>query len=129
MLIAADEVRLDKAARLELRFHPEQPMEQVGSSFLMHGRQAVLRLEPLTPEGVSISLQRVHMSGHQSSKGSEMSELRLSTERSYWRSAVALSWAPAGKEPPWVRLQTGERQWTFSVRGRKLTLDWDAAKK
>jgi len=129
VLIVADDVRLDKSARLELRFHPEQPMEQAGSSFLMHGRQAVLRLEPLTLEGVSISLQRIHMSGHQSSKGAEMSEVRLSAERSHWQSAVALSWAPAGKEPPRVHLQTGERQWTFSVRGRTLALDWDTARK
>ena len=122
VLIVADEVRLDKTAKLELRFHPEQSAQRVGNYFLMNGPRAVLRLEPLTLDGVSISAERISLPSRHGSGGSEMFEVRLSTERSSWQNAVAFSWSPAREKPVKVELQAKGQQWVFTAGKHTVTL-------
>ncbi|MHB9029044.1 MAG: DUF4962 domain-containing protein, partial [Candidatus Latescibacterota bacterium] len=56
ILIVADDIALDKADELELRFHPEQQKgESAGNTFIFRGKKADLRLELLTPDGVKMT--------------------------------------------------------------------------
>jgi hypothetical protein len=57
--------------------------------------------------------------------GTKLFTIRLTKHDSRWQNAIALSWAPEGKEPKHVSLVKGEYTWTFSIAGRKLVFDWD----
>ena len=128
VLIVADDILLDKEASLELRFHPEQEAVRDGNVFLAKGKRAILRLEPLTTEGIQIAAGPVSLPDQHAQEKSSMFTIRLSTQRAAWRNAVALSWCPAEREPPKVTLRAEARRWTFVVGERKLVLDWDAGK-
>ena len=125
VLIVADEILLDKESSLELRFHPEQQAERQGNVFLAKGKQVVLRIEPLTTEGVQVSGEALPLPGRHGGKEASLFAVRLRTQRAKWHNAVALSWSRAGEKPTQVSLQTEGRRWTFGVRDRKLVLDWE----
>jgi hypothetical protein len=128
VLIVADDILLDKPLPLELRFHPEQQAEHLGTVFVAKGTKAVLRIEPLSTDGVQVSGESLPLPGRQDGKQSSLFAIRLATRRSMWRNAVALSWSAVGKEPTEVVLRAEARRWTFVVEGRKLVLDWDSGK-
>jgi hypothetical protein len=128
VLIVADDILLDKEAALELRFHPEQEASRDGNVFLAKGRRATLRLEPLAIEGLQIAGEPEPLPGRHDQAKTSMFTIRLSTRRSAWRNAVAMSWSAAGKEPTKVTLRTEARRWTFVVGERKLVLDWDVGR-
>ena len=128
VLIVADDILLDKEAPLELRFHPEQEAVRDGNVFLAKGKRATLRLEPLAAEGVQIAAGPMPLPGQEGHEKSSIFTIRLSTRRSAWRNAVALSWSAAGKEPVRVTLRAAGDKWTFAVKDRPLTLDWTTGK-
>ena len=128
VLLVADDILLDKPLPLELRFHPEQQAEHLGTAFVAKGTKAVLRIEPLSTDGVQVSGDSLPLPGRQGEKQSSLFAIRLATQRAAWRNAVALSWCPAGREPTRVALHAEARRWTFVVGKRKLVLDWDTGK-
>jgi len=125
VLIVADEILMEKKSSLELRFHPEQPAERQENAFLAQGKQAVLRIEPLTAEGVEVSGEAMPLAARHGRKESGIFALRLRTEQEKWLNAVALSWSRAEEKPPRVALRAEGRRWAFAVRDRTLTLNWD----
>jgi len=116
---------LGKESSLELRFHPEQQASRQGNLFLANGKRLVLQIEPLTTEGVQFSAGAVPLPGRHGGKESTLLTVRLRTQRQRWRNAVALSWCPVEDTPKRVALRAKGRRWIFSVRDRKLVLDWE----
>jgi len=58
------QVVADKPALLELRFHPERSQSvRHGNAFVMQGRKAVLRLEPLSVENLAVSAEDMAIEG------------------------------------------------------------------
>lgn len=127
VLVVADEVELAAPAELELLFHPEDPAERgADGAWTAAGDKAVLRLEPLTPEGVSVAASEQTVSKEGGREPATMFRLGLRTRRAAWRNAVALSWAPAGERPPRAALRADGAVWTFAVGDRRARLDWDS---
>jgi hypothetical protein len=128
VLLVADDILLDKPRSLELRFHPEQQAERNGTAFVARGGKTVLRIDPLSTEGVQVSGESLPLPDGHGGKQSGLLAIRLATQRAAWRNAVALSWCPAEREPTTVALCVEDRRWTFVIGERKLVLDWDAGK-
>ncbi|HVF09415.1 MAG TPA: DUF4962 domain-containing protein, partial [Abditibacteriaceae bacterium] len=127
VLIIVDDIALDQPRALELRFHPESTQaERDGAAFLARGKQAVLRMEPLTVEGVNVTVGDVAEQSRGGKKERSMFALRCSTQRAQWRNAVALSWSKVGGEPVKVTLQKSDDRWTFAVGKRAVVFDWRA---
>ena len=120
--IVVDDIELDQARALDLRFHPEFPgSRRDDGAILCPGQRATLRIDPLTPEDVAIT------AGNLPGKDREGRPLatfavRLAATRSRWRNAVAFSWAPAGREPVRVTLERGSQGWVFHAGDRSVTL-------
>jgi hypothetical protein len=125
-LIVADEVQASRDVELEIRFHPGTEPAPHGNAFLSRGKQASLLLQPLTSDGVQVSLDSVQSAARSSHGSSRMVVVRLLAHRSSWRNAVALSWAPAGTEPATVSLSREPDRWTFTTDRGKFSLDWDS---
>ena len=128
VLIVADDIVLEKQSPLELRFHPEQQTERKGNVFLARDKQAVLRIEPLTTDGVQLSGEELPLPGRHGGKGSGMFAVCLKSQQKNWRNAVALSWSQVGAEPARIALRTEGQRWTFVVGDRKLALDWETGR-
>ena len=124
VLIVADDIALDAEHELELRLHPEHSQaERDGASLIIRSERAALRLEPLTTDGVAVAAEDVPGEDRRGS-GWSMFTVRLTTKRSEWRNAVALSWAPASAAPVRVTMQREGEQWRFSAGERTVALNW-----
>jgi hypothetical protein len=124
-LVVVDDIALDAARALELRFHPEAPKaDRDGAAFLCRGKAAVLRLEPLTAEGVTVEAGEVAAAGREGGKDDALFTVRLSRTAAAWRNAVALTWGASDGAPAKVTLEARGDAWTFRVGGRAATLDW-----
>jgi hypothetical protein len=124
VLIVIDDIAVEGERDLELRFHPEATRaEQKGQGFLIRGEKAALRIDLLTPDGVTLSAEDVAGEGRHGGEFS-MFTVRLATRRAAWRNAVALSWSPGADEPPAVSLRTEADTWSFQVGDRSVDLDW-----
>jgi hypothetical protein len=128
IVIVADDIAMDKDRALELRFHPEQEqLERDGAAFVARGRRAVLRLEALTQDGVTISAENLPAAGRDGEKAeltSSMFTVRLRKNGSMWRNAVALSWAASDAKPANVALKADGDLWRFTAGNRSVALDW-----
>ena len=125
VLIVTDDIEVDRARRLELRFHPEHPLEKAGEAgYIANGEKAVLRLEPLTAEGLEIEVGDAGMRYLNNPRAAPMSDIRLSCESSKWRNVVALSWARIGELPTRVVLNRRGEEWIVQAGRRKLVLKW-----
>ena len=123
--IVADDVELDAARDLELRFHTERPVERGdGGAWCARSAKSVLRLEPLTPADVTVAFGTETTDRRFADRPKELGSLRLSAHRAARRNAVAISWSPVTSEPAQVRLSTRDAVWRFSVGGRTASLDW-----
>ena len=126
VLIVIDDIAVNKKAKLELRFHPEHAArERDGSAFLSRGDAAVLRVDPLTPEGLTLSSEVI--AGQNRSvdkKPFAMETIRMQCDAVTWRNAVAFSWCGALKAPVAVQLKQDGTRWIFSVGSRTVTFDW-----
>lgn len=128
VLIVIDDIALDKSADLELRLHTESSDgKQDRGGYLVAGRQALLRVELLTPDNVKMDAANLPARGSHG-RGANLFTIRFSNHDSRWRNAVALSWAPVGTEVRHVSLAKDEKIWTFAVAGKKLIFDWEAAR-
>jgi len=126
VLLVLDDIALANSQPLELRLHTERPLQPAGAgAYLARGAQAVLRVEPLTSDGLKIAVGEDAIKGEHGGKAVKLTSLRLSCERSAWRNAVACSWSGAGGEPCRVGLKTAGAQWSFSAGPRKVVFDWD----
>ena len=128
ILIVADEIQVEKAGELELRFHPEADPAPQGNAFLTRGAKAILRIEPLTREGVEVHHDRQPSAGTTGRTEASMAAVRLTTHRDFWRNAVALSWSAVGHDPVAVSLTRDGDRWTFTSGSRTLTLDWSTGR-
>jgi len=126
VLIVLDDIALKRPKELELRFHPErQESETRAAMFFLRGEKSVLRLEPLTREGVSVRDEKLDtLPKEEDGKVIPMYTIRLNTRRSRWRNAVALSWSAKDAVPVRVRLTEDGDTWTFNARGRAVVFDW-----
>ena len=90
---------------------------------LLRGERTLLRIEPLTAEGVSVSAEDV---AAQDRSGGEdtMFAVRLRAKRTQWRNAVALSWSSAEGRPAGVTLSADGDIWTFRTGDRTVALNW-----
>jgi hypothetical protein len=124
VLLVLDDIVMEKPAPLELRFHTEQPLASaVAGAYLARGASAQLRLEPLTPDGLELSVAEDAIKGVHSGKTGKLSSLRLSCERGAWRNATACSWSATGSEPPPVSLTQDGPRWSFRIGPRTLVFD------
>ena len=123
VLIVIDDVELEEARKLELRFHPEQGKAQKdGNAFLIQGENTLMRIDPLTDAGVSISAEDVPGEGRHGETDWSMFTIRMINRTSRWRNAVALSWTTEGSLVK-VALQEAQNTWTFSVDSRIVEFD------
>jgi hypothetical protein len=128
ILIVADDIELAAPAKLELLLHPETvPVRGTDGAWTAISERAVLRLEPLRPEGVGVELCEQTAERSDACDKLAMIGLRLGTERTVWRNAVALSWAPTGSQPRRVALQTDGGNWIFTSGSLRVRLDWKSA--
>jgi len=125
VLIVADDIALERAADLELRFHPEVARAtQEGNAFTLDGKRARLRVDALTPEGVTLSAEALTAETRQGGKTDAMFTIRMTSHGARWRNAVAISWAAAGEAPPRVTVRTEGEALTFAAGERRVKLDW-----
>jgi hypothetical protein len=128
VLIVADEVVVDKAADLELRFHPEQTQaRQEENALVVNGRTTALWVENLVPQGSTFTAENLPAADRHGTQTDRMFTLRLATHAAQWRSAVALSWAKNGGNPVRVKLEQAGDTWTFIAGDRREILDWKKA--
>ena len=126
VLLVLDDIALEKTAPLELRFHTEQPLEKAADgTFVARGAKALLRVEPLSADGLKVEVGEDAIKGEHGSKTGKLSSLRLSGERAEWRNAVACTWGGAGREPGRVSLKVTGQQWTFTCGPRTVVFDWE----
>ena len=129
ILIVVDDIMLRQPRALELRFHPESTQgERDGVAFMARGKQSVLRIEPLTTEGVTIAAEAVAGPGRGDLKERSMFALRCSTQGARWRNAVALSWSKTGAEPTRIAFQVSGDRWHFTAGQRTVVFDWRTSK-
>ena len=125
VLIVIDDIAADRERDLELRFHPEQQeAESIGDAYLVRGKNAMLRIEPLTMQDVKVSAEALKLASLHKGDGLEaMFTVRLRKSGTMWRNVVAISWSASG-DPAVVGLKEGEDRWTFSVGERTVEFDW-----
>ena len=129
VLIVVDDIALNETRKLELRFHPEhRQVERDNEAFIIRGKQAILRLEPLTCENVKVTAEDIAGEGRHGDKDWSMFTVRFNTERSQWRNAIALSWTVANEVPVKITLNIEEDIWTFLAGDRAVTLNWITGK-
>lgn len=128
VLIVADDIRLKQPKRLELRFHPEQAAaRRDGVAFLLEGKKAILRIEPLTLDSVEVEAAPLKIEGRHSEDNLSLFTLRLSRTADKWRNVVAFSWAPLDQVPAKVGFETNGDTVTFRVGEDSFRLEWGGA--
>jgi hypothetical protein len=124
VLIVVDDIEADRERALELRFHPEYPGQRgEDGAVLCRGERSVLRIDPLTREGVDVTAGDLP-ARDRGGKPSTMYTVRLSANRRTWRNAVAFSWSASGGAPTRVRMETNADGWTFRTGSRVATVNW-----
>ena len=125
VLIVADDIELAAPADIELLFHPETaPVRGDDGAWTADGEQAVLRIEALSPEGVSAELCEQAAARSDACDRLAMIGLRFRAARDTWRNAVAFSWAPATQQPKRASLSRNGDVWTFCAGERIISLNW-----
>ena len=125
VLIVADDIALDAARPLELRFHPENITTRAADgAFGFIGKKAALRIEPLSTARVEITTGEEATTGQMGKGAPGMFSIRLRNNTAAWRNAVALTWSAAQAQPATVQLKQKGDRWTFTCAGHELTLDW-----
>ena len=129
VLLVIDDIQLTEPRALELRFHPEsREFKRQGRAFLFPGQHAVLRLEALTPATADIDAAALPATGRHGERNQTMFAVRLRTQAAQWRTAVALSWAPADQAPTKVAFQPTKNVWRFQAGTDTCELDWASGK-
>jgi hypothetical protein len=125
VLLVLDDLALDRRANLELRLHPEsRDCKQDRTGYRVTGRQAVLRVDLLTPDHVKMDAADLPTRGRQG-RGANLFTIRFTNHALRWQNAVALSWAPTGQEAKRLDCVKDGQAWTFVRGDRKLVFDWE----
>jgi hypothetical protein len=125
VLIVVDDVELDNDSEMELRFHPEyNQVSNDGDALIIQGKEAFLRLELLTSEGVNISVGDISGEGRHGENDFSMFSINLKTTKKIWRNAVALSWSKAKDDLAKVVLRDDGEVWKFHTSYRTVELNW-----
>jgi hypothetical protein len=131
ILIVIDDIEMDTAHNLELRFFPEQQKStKSGSSFFTQGEKAKMRLEPLTEDDVTISAEAID-AYLRTAKGTDPHPyyaIRLAKSGKTWRNAVAISWSGVNEKPAQILLEQEGDLWKFIVKDSTVTFDWKAGR-
>jgi hypothetical protein len=122
VLIVVDQIELDSARALDLRFHPEFPGTRLDDgAILCRGKRAALRIDTLTADGVEIAARDL-AGKDRDGKPSARFTVQLTKTAASWRNAVAFSWCPAEKDPTRVVLERDGDVWIFRAGERALTV-------
>jgi Domain of unknown function (DUF4962)/Heparinase II/III-like protein len=128
VLIVLDDIVLDRSADLELRLHTESSnCKRRGERCVVTGDGVVLCVDLLTAGNTKVDAGNLPARGRHGANV-KLFTIRFTTHDARWRNAIALSWAPPGKEVKHVVLVKGERTWTFAVADRKLVFDWETGR-
>lgn len=128
ILLVIDDVQTERRARLELCFHPEQSPRREGRALLAQGKQAVLRIDPLTTEGVSIGTDPAPLPGRKGRGGSTIEAVTLARQANRWQNAVAFSWSASDSAPPVVEGSAASGTWSFTTGKQRVTFNWTTGK-
>jgi hypothetical protein len=133
VLIVLDDIVLSQPRSLELRFHPEtrehpeiRESEKDGTAFIARGEQAVLRMEPLTLDGVNVGVTKTVAGSSQGAKERSTFTLWCPKKVTHWRNAVAFSWSKTGMEPLKVTYRVDGDNWVFSAGQHSVAFNWRA---
>lgn len=125
VLLVVDEVTLDAPRKLELSIHPEHAAtKDEDGAWTCRGKHSVLRVDPLSPEGVAFAAEETPIRGMHG-RNPRMFALRMTAETAKWRNAVALSWCAAGRLPAKVTLERGGELWVLRSGSRKVYVNFD----
>lgn len=125
VLVVVDDIETDGAKNLELRFHPEHRGEwnKDENVFRARGKTSALRLELLTPSGVTVWAGDAE-GKDRNGQAMALYSVRMAAPGPVWRNAVALSWKPLGEEPVKVQFLPERDQWVFDAGGRTAAVEW-----
>ena len=112
-LLVIDDIATDHPRDLELRLHP---VESSG-----------VRIDDLTPEGVSISKGIVE-GKDRDGKPFPQYTVSMRTNSAKWRHVMAISWPNNGKEGALVKMQSVDENLSFESAGHKLGFSWQTGK-
>ena len=126
VLIVVDNIALHDTCELELNFHTEShQMKRDNNAFLIRGEQTLLRLDPLTVEGVRTAAEVVAPGNMEHQKQQDdFLRISLKAKKAQWQNAVALSWAAGNDQPVKVTLQKDRDTWTFAAGDRAVVFNW-----
>lgn len=129
-LLVFDDIETEQPRRLELRFYPEcQEFSRDGAAFLFSGKRSVLRIEPLTLEGVTAEAKPFEIEGRKGSEEAQALAVRLERQGTRWRNITAFSWSAAGETPPVIRLKSRQgKAEVFQAGSRQVEFDWGSRK-
>ncbi|MFC1650812.1 DUF4962 domain-containing protein [Candidatus Latescibacterota bacterium] len=125
VLLVIDDISLDETRELELRFHPEQQQsERTGDVFFMTGEKNILRLEPLTLEGVGVIDENLVTLPKEALDDSGMLyTVRLQKKNSKWLNVTAFSWSEKDDEPVKISMSKAGGTYSFAAEDRKIEFD------
>jgi hypothetical protein len=123
VLLVLDDVLCESQRDMELRFHPQSTVcvTAEGNSVIV-GKQTVLDMELLTPNDVTVRMERLSPDGVRVKD--EPVTIRYSRTGRQWRNAVALSWSDVQKQPRAVVMQTAGDVSKFLIDDQAITFDW-----
>lgn len=125
VLIVVDDLAARGEHALELRFFPESgPFQERDGAYWTQTARATLRVQALTPEGVTVTAGDLPMKGRSGGEDKPLPGLALHQQGAAWRNAVALSWGPATATPVAVTLEQTPTRWTFRAGDRAVQWDW-----
>jgi len=128
VLIVIDDIELDVAHDLELRFFPEQQAStRDGNTYFTYGEKAKMRFESLTFKYIT------HTAGMtdaypRTAEGTEPHPyyaIRLAKNGKTWRNAVAISWSDFKETPAQITFKQEDDLWKFTDRGSTVTYNWN----
>ena len=118
VLVVADDIETDAPRQLTLSFHPEHPAAPLPDGAFAAGDQAHLRLELLTPDGVTATPSVGALPGFHDIPDTPFPLLALTRKAQTWRNVLALSWAAGGKAPVKVGLVRQADAWVIHAGER-----------
>jgi len=127
VLIIVDDIVSEKLSELDLFFHLEHEIErEKDGAFVGTFGTAAVRFDPLTPDGVTTSIESQTNTDSHANNIYKASAIRLRSKSMHWQNATAISWSTVVGTPPRVTLkQHGEGGiWHFAIGDSDVVFDW-----
>ncbi|MBO9609006.1 MAG: DNRLRE domain-containing protein [Paenibacillaceae bacterium] len=123
VLIVVDDVALAAPRALEFRFWPENQslIRQTDGGFLVPGRSSALRIAPLTPQGLDITVDSRRILTRYDALARNAVKLAATTDS--LQNAVAFSWSAVTGTPKPVTYTRSGNEWTFAVGNQTVVLN------